>query len=149
MHDSLAGQAMVGGHGDVVDRYPGQGHGRHPARLGDRAAQDARCQPPRAQAIEDEQRGETVGSDDGVGVLGPKRPDGPHHAVLAAVAVADGARRRHRGELGRRGVEAVDGSEHVAGVDQQPLAGPAQCHPPARALEQRQAEVALELADAL
>jgi hypothetical protein len=82
-------------------------------------------------------------------MLGPERPDGPHHAVLAAVAVADGPGGGRRGDLGRRDLEPVHGAEHGAGLDEQPLSGRRQRHPAARALEQGHAELAFELPDAL
>ena len=72
------------------------------------------------------------------------------HAALAAVAVADSQRGgRCRRELGADRVEPVHRAEHVARLDEEPLAGRSEHDAAARPLEQPHAEVLLELADAL
>ena len=133
------GQPVVRRHGHVVDRHPGQRHRRQPARVGHRSPHDADGYPARAQAVEDEQRGEAVGPD---GRRRGARPGRPGWSASCRPRCRGSSRRSRSagadGELGRGGVEAVHGAQHVAGLDQQPLAGRRQRDLAARPLEQRQ-----------
>ena len=57
--------------------------------------------------------------------------------------------RRHRRQLGRDSIEAFRRTQHEPGLAEQPLAGRRQLDAARRPFEQLQAELGLELADAL
>ena len=87
--------------------------------------------------------------DEHVGSLVAEPAQGTHGAAFAAMAETErevglGGRQLPGGLL-----EAVDGDQHGAGVAEQALARIGKPHTPARALEQCQAELVLELADPL
>ena len=150
VHKGDIGETMRGGHRDVVDGHAGERHRRDPFGLADWRPDDADGERSGAELVEDRERREPVGAHGDVGLLGQQSPDRPHHAALAAVAVTDAERNGGGGrQLGTDGAEAIHRPQHVARLDEQPLAGRRERHLAARALEEADPEVLLELADAL
>ena len=147
--DVGAGQLVVRGHGDVVDGHPGERLRIDSLGVADRSADDAGCERAGANAVEDPQRRQPVGTHHAVGLAGAQGADRQHRRPLAAVAVAERQRQRHRREFAGGGGELLHRQEHRPGVGEQAHAGRGERHAPARALEQRHAERLLELADPL